>query len=102
MVLLPSNQVEKTAESTPDIQVALWSPTGKSIVFVHGNDIYYQRDASAPFSSIQRVTSNGKPGAVFNGVADWLYEGEFETSALSPFPISKKRRLVRFVRSGES
>ena len=57
------------------IQMAEWSPLGHSLAIVVENDLYYQEDASAK-GQAKRITNTGKQGLVFNGIADWLYEGE--------------------------
>lgn len=42
-------------------------------MYIFENNIYYQTDVQ---SSSWRLTSSGQEGVVFNGIADWLYEGE--------------------------
>jgi hypothetical protein len=52
------------------VDYAIWSPTGAKIAYVLNHDVYI-RDLSG---STERVTYDG--GAeIFNGVADWVYEG---------------------------
>jgi len=41
-------------------------------VFVYDNNVYYQED---PHSSATQLTFTGDSKLIFNGVADWLYEG---------------------------
>lgn len=41
-------------------------------LYVFENNIYYQAN-SRSFS--WRLTSSGQEAAIFNGIADWLYEG---------------------------
>uniref|UniRef100_A0A8C3FU77 Dipeptidyl peptidase like 10 n=1 Tax=Chrysemys picta bellii TaxID=8478 RepID=A0A8C3FU77_CHRPI len=42
-------------------------------IYIFENNIYYQPDVK---SSSLRLTSSGKEGIIFNGIADWLYEEE--------------------------
>ncbi|TSK92869.1 Inactive dipeptidyl peptidase 10 [Bagarius yarrelli] len=42
-------------------------------VYIFENNIYYQSDVK---SNSLRLTSSGKEGVVYNGIADWLYEEE--------------------------
>lgn len=42
-------------------------------IYIFENNIYYQSDVK---SNSLRLTSSGKEGVIFNGIADWLYEGE--------------------------
>lgn len=41
-------------------------------IYIFENNIYYQSDVR---SNSLRLTSSGKEGVIFNGIADWLYEG---------------------------
>lgn len=41
-------------------------------MYIFENNIYYQPNATG---HALRVTSSGREGVVFNGLADWLYEG---------------------------
>ena len=62
-------------DSADRIQMALWSPLGHALAIVVANDLYYFRDISAR-SQMQRITNSGQAGLIFNGIADWLYEGK--------------------------
>ncbi|KAI4805457.1 hypothetical protein KUCAC02_010071 [Chaenocephalus aceratus] len=42
-------------------------------IYIFENNIYYQSDVK---SNSLRITSSGKEGIIFNGIADWLYEEE--------------------------
>lgn len=44
-------------------------------IYIFENNIYYQPDVK---SSSLRLTSSGKEGIIFNGIADWLYEGKLD------------------------
>ena len=80
----------------------MWGPQGASIAYVFGANIYYRyvyyptkwhkrilvvinlgeniKDSlfprETPESLDVMVTQTGRPGVVFNGVADWVYEEE--------------------------
>lgn len=43
--------------------------------FVSENNLYYQQD---PFTTCTQVTSSGIVGEIYNGITDWLYEGQSE------------------------
>ncbi|KAM7335834.1 hypothetical protein ACRRTK_004327 [Alexandromys fortis] len=53
------------------LQYAAWGVQGQQLIYIFENNIYYQPDIK---SSSLRLTSSGKEGIVFNGIADWLYE----------------------------
>lgn len=42
-------------------------------IYIFENNIYFQSDVQ---SSSWRLTSSGQEGIIFNGIADWLYEGK--------------------------
>lgn len=58
----------------PLLQHASFGPRGHAILMVYNFNIYYTNG----IKSIQtyRITNTGVPGVIFNGIADWLYEGE--------------------------
>ena len=45
---------------------------GHALAVVKDNDLYYLEDISA---LPERLTNSGLEGLIFNGIADWLYEG---------------------------
>ncbi|CAH1163711.1 unnamed protein product [Phaedon cochleariae] len=59
-------------ENAPYLQFAAWSPDGAAVAFVFDNDIYYKPKVEKDL--VCRITKSGRPGVVFNGVPDWLYE----------------------------
>lgn len=58
------------------LQLARLAPVGNSLAYVLNNDIYYRSSGRAGTPE-QRVTFNGEPGIFYNGVPDWVYEGNF-------------------------
>lgn len=50
-----------------------------SQIYIFENNIYYQSDVK---SISLRLTSSGKEEVIFNGIADWLYEGATPSSSL--------------------
>ncbi|XP_067300735.1 inactive dipeptidyl peptidase 10-like isoform X1 [Pseudorasbora parva] len=55
------------------LQHAAWGVQGQQLVYIFENNIYYQSDVR---SNSLRLTSSGKEGIIYNGIADWLYEEE--------------------------
>ncbi|XP_075897630.1 inactive dipeptidyl peptidase 10-like [Nelusetta ayraudi] len=62
------------------LQHAAWGPRGHQLIYIFENNIYYQPDARG---HALRMTSSGREGVVFNGLADWLYEEEVLRSQLA-------------------
>lgn len=56
-------------------------------IYIFENNIYYQSDVK---SNSLRLTSSGKEGVIFNGIADWLYEGTHQL-VLMPSPSEGKK-----------
>ena len=74
--------------------LAEYSPDGKSVSFIHGNDIFVKELASG--KSI-KLTEDGKRNKIINGTSDWVYEEEFGiTKAYAWSPDSKWISFLRF------
>ncbi|KAG7248552.1 hypothetical protein CRUP_016514, partial [Coryphaenoides rupestris] len=58
------------------LQYAAWGTQGQQLIYIFENNIYYQSDVQ---SNSLRLTSSGKEGVIFNGIADWLYEDRHTT-----------------------
>ncbi|KAK0425923.1 hypothetical protein QR680_009458 [Steinernema hermaphroditum] len=71
------------------IQLFRWNPKGDDFVFVHENNIFYQR-APSPTAEVLQLT-NSDSAVVYNGVADWLYEEE----------LYQSQQAMWWARSGE-
>ncbi|MCK9310820.1 MAG: S9 family peptidase [Bacteroidales bacterium] len=73
---------------------AKFSPDGRSIAFVRGNNLFIKR---LDYGTEIPVTTDGCENAVINGVPDWVYEEEFEeTCAFDWSPDSKFLAYVKF------
>jgi len=60
-------------ESQEYLQYACWVPgTSAGLVLVKDNDIYYKPHPTS--KNIDRITSDGKTGVLFNGITDWIYK----------------------------
>ncbi|XP_061090354.1 inactive dipeptidyl peptidase 10-like isoform X1 [Conger conger] len=55
------------------LQYAEWGVQRQQLIYIFENNIYYQSDVRG---NSLRLTSSGKEGLVYNGIADWLYEEE--------------------------
>lgn len=73
-------------------------------IYIFENNIYYQPDIK---SSSLRLTSSGKEGIIFNGIADWLYEGElnrfnFQRIQMTFFYTKSIRKICSFWNNSNS
>ncbi len=84
---------ELTTERVRDAQM---SPNGRYVAFVIGNNLYIHK---CDFGTEVAVTKDVNPDIV-NGVADWLYEEEFGTTAL--FAWSPDSKQLAFVKLDET
>ena len=74
------------------LQHAVFVPGG-GIVFVKQNNIFYKPNMTS--GGVYQVTVSGIPGTVYNGVADWLYEGCQEYQGKFFIQIFQRKFLVR-------
>lgn len=61
------------------LQLVKWAPTENAYVYVYMNDIYLRRSARDQTEEF-RLTNTGRPGTIYNGVPDWVYEEEILSS----------------------
>ncbi len=77
---------------TERVRDAVMSPNGRYVAFAIGNNLYIHK---CDFGTEVAVTKDTDPDWI-NGVADWLYEEEFATTALFAWsPDSKQLAYVR-------
>ncbi|XP_013874029.1 inactive dipeptidyl peptidase 10 [Austrofundulus limnaeus] len=73
------------------LQHAAWGRQGHQLIYIFENNIYYQSDVR---SNSLRITSSGREGVIFNGLADWLYEEEILGSHLAHWWSPDGERLA--------
>jgi dipeptidyl-peptidase-4 len=74
--------------------LAEYSPDGKKVSFIHGNDIFI-KDLSN--GKVQKITADGKRNKIINGTTDWVYEEEFAiTKAYGWSPDSRYLAFLKF------
>uniref|UniRef100_A0A8C7FMT0 Dipeptidyl peptidase like 10 n=1 Tax=Oncorhynchus kisutch TaxID=8019 RepID=A0A8C7FMT0_ONCKI len=76
------------------LQYAAWGVQGQQLIYIFENNIYYQSDVK---SNSLRLTSSGKEGVIFNGIADWLYEEEILQSHIAHWWSPDGERLAFLV-----
>ncbi|MGC3979093.1 MAG: S9 family peptidase [Paludibacteraceae bacterium] len=90
---LDNKSIEKLSENGEQ-EVPLFSPDGNSIAFARKNNIYLKNLLNGAEAA---VTTDGIYNKIINGIADWVYEEEFETTRYFFFsPDSKCLSYVRF------
>ncbi|MBN1186074.1 MAG: S9 family peptidase [Bacteroidales bacterium] len=76
------------------IQLATFSPNGKSIAFTWENDLYIKDIIT---NKIVKVTDDGKYNEIINGRPDWVYEEEFGfNKAFDWSPDGKNLAYMKF------
>jgi dipeptidyl-peptidase-4 len=81
------------AEHAPQT-LAEYSPDGKKVSFIHGNDIFI-KDLTT--GKVRKVTEDGKRNKIINGTTDWVYEEEFAiTKAYGWSPDSRYLAFLKF------
>ena len=72
---LKSKQLEALDTDHAPQTLAEYSPDGKKVSFIHGNDLFI-KDLST--GKVQKITTDGKRNKIINGTTDWVYEEEFD------------------------
>jgi len=71
---LKSKKLEALDAAHSPQTLAEYSPDGKMVSFIHGNDLFVKDLTSG---KTQKITQDGKRNKVINGTTDWVYEEEF-------------------------
>jgi dipeptidyl-peptidase-4 len=91
---LTTKQLMPLDEKHQPQSLAEYSPDGKSVSFIHGNDIFVKQVASG---KVVKLTEDGKRNKIINGTTDWVYEEEFSiTKGYGWSPDSKWIAFLRF------
>ena len=79
------------------VQEPKFSPDGRFVAFISGNNLYYQ-DLSS--EKITQITFDGEKNKIINGLADWVYEEEFGQADM--YQWTKNSESLVFVKFDES
>ena len=79
------------------VQEPKFSPDGRFVAFISGNNLYYQ-DLSS--EKITQITFDGEKNKIINGLADWVYEEEFGHTDM--YQWTKNSESLVFVKFDES
>lgn len=91
---LTTKQLMPLDEKHQPQSLAEYSPDGKSVSFIHGNDIFVKQVANG---KVVKLTEDGKRNKIINGTTDWVYEEEFSiTKGYDWSPDSKWIAFLRF------
>ena len=91
---LSTKQLMPLDEKHQPQSLAEYSPDGKSVSFIFGNDIFVKQVASG---KVVKLTEDGKRNKIINGTTDWVYEEEFSiTKGYDWSPDSKWIAFLRF------
>ena len=91
---LKSKQLEALDTDHAPQTLAEYSPDGKKVSFIHGNDLFI-KDLST--GKVQKITTDGKRNKIINGTTDWVYEEEFAiTKAYGWSPDSRYLAFLKF------
>ena len=83
--------------SVEKIQEPTFSPDGKKVAFVKGNNLYVKDFNS---NEITQITSDGEKNKIINGVTDWVYEEEF--GFVRAFDWNADSNKIAFIRFDET
>ena len=63
----------KIGEEQSELQFVQWNRAGSGLVIIYNYNVYYKKSAT---DETLQVTNTGEHNNVFNGVADWNYDGK--------------------------
>lgn len=89
----------KTIKTVSDkkIQEPIFTPDGKTILYVFENNIY---SYDLTTSKETQITTDGKKNHIINGITDWVYEEEF--AFVRAFDISKNGNYLAYIKFDET
>jgi len=91
---ISSNKLSPLDENHEPQTLAEYSPDGRMVSYIHGNDLFIKEVASG---KIKKLTQDGKKNKIINGTTDWVYEEEFSvTKAYAWSPDSKTIAFLKF------
>nr|CAB3239852.1 inactive dipeptidyl peptidase 10 [Phallusia mammillata] len=94
---LKARHTQLIHHNTDDVfQFAGFGPNGTQMIYILNGDIYYKSEVTSTHNA-QRLTKDGKPGLVSNGLADWLYEEEILKTNIAHW-WSPNGRFLAFAR----
>ena len=97
VVNLSKNGKTTTLNNGNWVQEPKFSPDGRFVAFISGNNLYYQ-DLSS--EKITQITFDGEKNKIINGLADWVYEEEFGHADM--YQWTKNSESLVFVKFDES
>ncbi len=91
------NRVEPLSETKGKVMIPTFSPDGRMVAFVRDGNIFIKK---FEFDTEVQVTNDAERNEVMNGITDWVYEEEFETTRLLSW--SEDSGYLAFVRTDET
>ncbi|MBQ4440784.1 MAG: S9 family peptidase [Bacteroidales bacterium] len=91
---IAAQTLTRVAGTETKLHFAELTEDGTKVLFARDCDLFYQDMATG---KITQITHDGKPNAILNGYADWVYEEELDMSgAASWSPDGTKIAFLRF------
>jgi dipeptidyl-peptidase-4 len=90
------NEIEALSENGAQ-EVPLFSPDSRYIAFARENNLFLKK---LDYNTESAITTDGQKGSIINGIPDWDYEEEFESTRY--FEWSPDSKMLAFVRFDES
>ncbi|MDR1369653.1 MAG: S9 family peptidase [Dysgonamonadaceae bacterium] len=85
------------SDSPGKLMIPTFSPDGRMCAFVKDNNIWLKK---FDYDTESQLTNDGAVGQILNGITDWVYEEEFQTTQLMSW--SPDNKFLAFVKSDET
>lgn len=95
VVDIKRNEFYPLSENSPQ-ESPLFSPDSRYIAFAHKNNLYMHK---LDFKTEIQITKDGEENKIINGIADWVYEEEFEVTR--HFHWSPDSKLLAYLKFDE-
>jgi dipeptidyl-peptidase-4 len=91
------NFLKPLSETKGKVMIPTFSPDGRMVAFVRGNNIWLKK---LDYDTESQITKDGEFGKILNGIADWVYEEEFTQTHLMSW--SADSQFLAFLKLDET
>ncbi len=91
------NYLKPLSDNPGKVMCPLLSNDGRMCAFVRDNNIWIKK---FDYDTEIQITKDGSPGAILNGLTDWVYEEEFTVTSLMSWSVDNN--FLAYIKSDET